>query len=115
MLKLFNAGITGDGYAEMEFDLSRKVEALGLRTPRAIEIVKAGKCTGVIYHRIVRKKSTSRCCSDNPENIDKYARIFAEECKNLHSRSCNPSDFPSRKAQALKDVSEHKGYSRHTK
>lgn len=115
MLKLFNVGISNSGYAEKEFDLSRKVEALGLRTPRAIEIVKAGKCTGVIYQRIVRKKSTSRSCADNPEDIDKYARIFAEECKNLHSISCSPSDFSSRKAQALKDVAEHKGYSRHTK
>lgn len=115
MLKLFNAGITGDGYAEKEFDLSRKVEALGLRTPRAIEIVKAGKSAGVIYQRIGSKKSISRSCADNPGNIDKYARIFAEECKKLHSRSCNPADFPSRKAQALKAVAEHKGYSRHTK
>ncbi len=115
MLKLFNVGITGDGYAEKEFELSCKVGALGLRTPRAIEIVKTGEYTGVGYQRIARKKSVSRSCVDNPENIDKYARIFAEECKALHSRSCNPEDFPSRKAQTLKAVAEHKGYSLHTK
>ncbi len=115
MLKLFDAGITGDGYAEKEYHLSRKVEALGLRTPRAIEIVTAGKCTGVIYQRIARKKSVSRCCADHPDDIDKYAGIFASECKSLHNKTCHPSDFPSRKEQALHIVAEHDGYKKHTK
>lgn len=115
MLKLFNAGVTHDGYAEKEYNLSRKVESLGLRTPHAVELVKVDGCTGVIYQRIVNKKSVSRICADDPDNIDKYARLFALECKELHSHICNPSDFPSRKEQTLKSVAVHKGYTRHTR
>lgn len=115
MLKVFNTGITGEGFAEREFALSRSVEATGLRTPKAIEIVSVGDCPGIIYQRIIGKRSISRLCADSPADIGRYAAVFAKECKDLHSRPCRHSDFPSRKERAIEDVTEHSGYSNHTK
>ena len=39
LLKVFSSGILNDDYADKEFQLSKDVDALGIRTPKALVIV----------------------------------------------------------------------------
>ena len=115
LLKVFLSGILNDDYADKEYQLSKDVDALGIRTPKALEMGVVGTSKAIIYERITGKKSLSRLCADNPEKISEYAVLFARECHKLHGTSCNIQNFPSRKEQVLKAVKEHKGYSNCTK
>ena len=96
MLKLFTGNVTSANYALKELRFSQNVAACGISTPKALEVVKTaeGKI-GVIYERITNKISFSRLCVDNPEKIEEYAAIFADELKALHQIQCNTGFFPS--------------------
>ncbi|MBQ0094538.1 MAG: phosphotransferase [Bacteroidetes bacterium] len=115
MLKVFNSSLVGPQYAQSEFGLSEKVSALGLKTPRALELVDCDGFPAIIYERIVQKRSISRLCASNPEDIDRWATVFARESAALHATVCQPDDFVSRKEQMLKFVNGHKGYRERTK
>lgn len=115
MLKLFTSTIVGPQYAQSEFNLSRKVEELGLKTPRALELVDCEGHPAIVYERIANKKSISRICASNPQDIDRWAATFARESFKLHSTICGHDDFISRKEQMLNWVNGHKGYTERTK
>ena len=115
MLKVFSFNVVGSQYAEMEFALSRKLEELGLKTPRALEMVDCEGYSSIIYERIVNKKSVSRLCASHPEEIGRWAEFFARESYALHQTECQPGDFASRKEQMLAFVEGHAGYSERTK
>lgn len=115
MLKVFTASIMGPQYAQNEFELSRKVESLGLRTPKAQEIVDCEGFSSIIYERIVHKKSISRLCASEPKEIKRWATLFASECYHLHSTTCESGDFVSRKEKMLVFANGHEGYTDKTK
>ena len=115
MLKVFSSNIVGAQYAEMEFGLSRKLEELGLKTPRALEMVDCEGFSSIIYERIVKKKSVSRLCASNTEEIGRWAELFAKESYALHQTACGSDDFASRKELMLAFVEEHAGYNKRTK
>lgn len=115
MMKVFSSSIVGPQYAQTEFRLSRKLADLGLKTPRAIEMVEYEGFPAIIYERIIHKKSISRLCASNYKEIDRWASLFARECRVLHSTVCKGGDFVSRKEQMLDFVNTHKGYTERTK
>lgn len=80
---------------EREFEMSRKVESLGLRTPRLYEIVKVGRQYGIIGERIKNKISVSRLCASNPEKAPDYLSDFVQEQKKLNAMPCSEGLFPS--------------------
>ena len=96
MLKLFNEGVDSTS-SEREYTAAKSISAMGIRVPRAISLVQCGNRLGIIYERVVGKKSFSRLCADNPENIPTYARMFAQEAKKLHSTECDTKVFEPRK------------------
>lgn len=116
MLKLFNDNASKQNYAEREYEFSQNVVKCGISTPKALEIVKTsdGKL-GVIYERIADKVSFSRLCADNPDDIEKYAKIFAEELKKIHKTECNTKFFSSVKEIVTKCIEKNKIFNKSTK
>lgn len=67
----------------------------GIPTPLSGDIIKVGARNGIVFERIMEKKSIARSLSDDPEHLEDYALHFAEMCKALHSKPCDKSVFPS--------------------
>ena len=92
MLKLYFPGKIQQPLDEMK--LARKVYELGIPTPEPGEyVVTEDGRYGIRFHRILGKKSYSRATSDNPENIQLYAREFAEMCLKLHNTHIDTTQF----------------------
>ena len=96
LLKLF---FTGDGkeLAEREYYRALDVAAMGIPTPKVYELVSVEGNTGILFERIENKRSFGRLCSDEPERLPEYARVFAEQSKLLHGTKCNTGKFPNQK------------------
>ncbi len=78
-----------------EQDMCKKVFALGVPTPQVGEIVEVDGRLGLVYERIVGKKSISKCVGQDLPNLERYMKIFAESCKKLHATQCGENDFES--------------------
>lgn len=101
MVKLYNAG-TPREKIEKELVFAQKIYELGIPSPKPGEYVTDGKGRyGILFQRIVGKKSFSRSIGDNPENVEEYARRFARLCKLLHSTKVSTKGFVSVKDQYL--------------
>ena len=99
MLKLYNKTAPYE-ITESELCKAEKVYKAGIPTPRPGEFVTDGNGRyGIRFERIVGKKSFARAISDNPENVETYARDFAAMCRQLHETHLDTSEFPS-----IKDV-----------
>lgn len=82
---------------ERELQMSWAIMDLGIKIPKAYRMVTDGKHVGVEFERIAGKRSFARAISQEPENLEKYTALFAEECKKLHATRCNPAVFSSAK------------------
>ena len=102
ILKVNKQGINTLEFVTHEYEVSRAVESLGLRTPAMREIVRVGTAYGTLSQRIVNKKSLSRICEGEPERIEEVAGVLAENGKKMFGTPCNKAVFPSRKAQLMK-------------
>ncbi|MBQ0077833.1 MAG: phosphotransferase [Bacteroidales bacterium] len=91
MAKLYNA--TADPKSVLnELEFAHKVYDLGIPTPKPGEFITDGNGRyGIMFERIVDKKSFSRACGDDPAGVEGYARRFARLCLILHS-TCPPKD-----------------------
>lgn len=85
-----------------EQSMCKKVYALGIPTPQVGEIVEVDRRLGLVYERIVGKKSISKCVGENLQNLESYMKTFAESCKKLHSTQCNEGDFESIESRYLR-------------
>ena len=94
MMKLY-ADYMPMSVPERELQMAWAISDLGLHIPRAYRLVTDGHRVGVEFERIVRKRSFARAISQEPENLEKYTAIFAEECRKLHATPCNTAVFPS--------------------
>lgn len=94
MIKLYNEFMPADEPIK-ELTTALKVMRMGISTPIPGRFVTDGKRFGSEYARILNKRSFARAISQNPEDLEKYARRFARMCKKFHSTPCNPSDFSS--------------------
>lgn len=84
MLKLYTAGKIEQPLSELR--LARMVYDAGIPSPEPGEYVKTedGRY-GILFKRIVGKKSYARAIGDNPELVEKYACAFADMCLKLHA------------------------------
>ncbi len=78
-----------------EYDKSRCIFALGVKTPRVYDFVTDGQHFGYTAQKIVGKKSFSRLVADNPKETDYYARLYSQEAVAFHNTPCDTSAFPS--------------------
>jgi uncharacterized protein (TIGR02172 family) len=92
MLKLYFPGKIQQPLDEMT--LARKVYDLGIPSPEPGEyVVTEDGRFGILFHRIVGKKSYARATADNPELVGRYAEEFAGMCLQLHSTHVDTSQF----------------------
>ena len=98
-----------------EQDICRKVVSLGIPTPHVGDIVEQDGRLGLIYERIVGKRSISKCVGEEPEKLEKYIKIFAENCKKLHTTSCNPCTFQDAEEKYLRLLEESKMFPENVK
>ena len=78
-----------------EYDKSRRIVALGVKTPQVYDFVTDGQHYGYTAQKIAGKKSFSRLVADSPEETDHYARLYSQEALAFHATPCDTSAFPS--------------------
>ncbi|MBO4765581.1 MAG: phosphotransferase [Bacteroidales bacterium] len=106
MLKLYFPGKIKQPLDEML--LARKVYDMGIPTPEPGEyVVTEDGRYGILFRRIVRKKSFSRATGDNPSHVDKYATEFAEMCLQLHSTHVDTTQFENVKDRYYRLLKEN--------
>ena len=93
MLKVNNA-VADDPYFIEEYNTAKKFASLPINTPKVYGLYRTsdGRLCAE-YERVVGKKSISRLCADNPDEIPKYAKIFADEAKKFHAVKCDKTNF----------------------
>lgn len=90
MLKMYMRNFEA---AEQELVRAQKVYAAGIPTPEPGDLVTDGTRTGILFRRMVDKKSYARAVSDDPEHVEDYAREFAGMCRQLHQTHVDTTQF----------------------
>lgn len=80
--------------AETELKVAREAYLLGIPTPEPGELVTDGTRTGIMFRRIVGKRSFGRIMGEQPERIPELAAKYADMVKKLHSTPCDVNVFP---------------------
>ena len=97
-------------HLEKELAVAQKVYALGVPTPKPGHLVTDGCRYGILFHRILNKKSFSRIVGDDPTQVPNMAREFAEMCKQLHQTICPKDQFENVKTFYNKLLEENPFY-----
>jgi uncharacterized protein (TIGR02172 family) len=103
LLKLYSKQLEALGLEEHE--RACKVFRTSIPCPEPGELVRTedGRL-GILYKRIIGKKSYARALSEHPERLEEYAKGFADTCKKLHTLKPEPGMFPSAKEQYKKEI-----------
>ncbi|MBQ0016605.1 MAG: phosphotransferase [Bacteroidales bacterium] len=96
MLKLFHAGYP-EANVEIEFQRTQVVYDMGIRSPKAIELVTADGLLGIIYQRIQNKKSFNRIIADDHSQLENVITRFANMTKLMHGTPCLDPIIPNYK------------------
>ncbi|MBR0255032.1 MAG: phosphotransferase [Bacteroidales bacterium] len=84
MLKLYMPGKIEQPLYELH--MARLVYEMGIPTPKPGDyVVTDDGRYGILFNRIIGKKSYSRATSDHPERVQQYAEEFAHMCLDLHA------------------------------
>lgn len=94
ILKLYSERINPDLVVD-EIAMAKSVQDAGIVCPDAGSLVRCGNRYGIIFARIVGKKSFCRAVADDPECIPDMARRMAVMAKDMHSRSSVGTPFKS--------------------
>lgn len=106
MLKLYLPGKIQQPLDEMI--LARKVYEAGIPTPEPGEyVVTDDGRYGILFKRIVGKKSYSRATSDEPEKVELFASDFAQLCHQLHSTHVDTTSFENVKTRYYRLLEEN--------
>ena len=92
MFKLYSP-MVGKESINREKQVASSVIKMGIPTPLSGNLIKVGNQYGISFERILTKKSFSRLLSEHPENVDKYAKKFAELSLHLHTTQCDTYVF----------------------
>jgi len=106
ILKVNNPRLCSEEAIRHEFEVSKAVANLGLKTPAMYELVHAGDAYGIVSERIKNKKSLSRICQQEPERVEEMAKLLCRHGHTLFSTPCNKDLFPSRKEQLLGSIAK---------
>ena len=83
-----------------ERELAKTALVLGVNTAIPFDVVKVGDNYGSVFELLSAKSLTKLMISD-PENKDKYIKIFADMLKEIHSTPVKEGLLPSAKQTAL--------------
>lgn len=98
LLKLYPPELEPIGLEE--YARASKVYRIGVPCPEPGRLVRTedGRL-GIVFKRIVGKKSYARALSEHPERLKQYAADFARVCRQLHALKPGPGLFPTAKEQ----------------
>lgn len=81
---------------ENEHNSAQKALLMGMPTAVSYDIVRVGNLYGTIFE-LVNARSVIGCIYDEPENKQKYIKMFAEFLKEINAIEAKPGELPSRK------------------
>ncbi|MCQ2182413.1 MAG: phosphotransferase [Bacteroidales bacterium] len=93
ILKLYSENISRR-YVEHEFNFSKSVREAGIKCPEAIRMVNYGERWGIVFQRVMNKKSFCRAAGESPELTPSLAVRLAGMARNLHSKTSEGTPFP---------------------
>lgn len=106
MLKLYFPGKIQQPFDEMT--LAKKVYAAGIPSPEPGDyVVTEDGRYGIRFRRIPNKISYSRAVGDHPEDVERYAKEFAEMCLQLHSTHVDTTQFENVKERYLRLLADN--------
>lgn len=94
ILKLYSKYINPDMIIK-EIEIADLVQKVGIVSPGAGDLVRYEDRYGIIFKRILNKKSFCRVVADEPERVKEMAQRMATMAKDLHSRSAEGLTFES--------------------
>ena len=92
-----------------ERELARRAFILGIPTAIPYDVVKVNDSYGSVFE-LLNARSFAKLFAQEPENTDKYVRMYIDLLKKIHSTKVSGEDMPDMKATALKWVEFTKGY-----
>lgn len=90
----FNSDSLAD--IEHERDVARKALVLGIPTAISYDVVKVDGCYASMFE-MVNAASFSELLAEHPEDVDRYAAMFVDMLKLIHSTEVPAGQLPSRK------------------
>lgn len=83
-----------------ERELAKTALVLGINTAIPFDVVMVGDKYGSVFE-LLSAKSLTRLILDEPENRDKYIKIFADMLKDIHNTEVKEGVLPSAKEAAI--------------
>ena len=106
LLKLYFPGKIQQPLDEMK--LAKKVLAAGISSPEPGDyVVTEDGRYGIRFRRIPNKISYARAVGDHPEDVERYAKEFAEMCLQLHSTHVDTTQFENVKERYLRLLADN--------
>ncbi len=88
---------------ETEKALAKKAFVMGVPTAISYDIVECDGRTGVVYE-LIKSKTLSELMREDPDNLDKYLKMYADVCKHIHSIKSTDEDLPKFKDINYADI-----------
>lgn len=85
---------------QRERELARKAFVLDIPTAIPYDVVKVGSSYGSVFE-LLNAQSFAKLISTEPENFDKYAKLYVDLLKKIHSTTVLPEDMPDMREVAL--------------
>lgn len=102
-------------FATQEKNIAKAVMLFGIPTPLVGSLYEDEENTGLDFERIEGKRSLSRIISQEPERMREISVLFADMCKELHSKQCDTRVFPDRKISYRRAVLSCKDFNEEEK
>lgn len=83
-----------------ERELARKAFVLGIPTAISYDVVRVGESYGSVFE-LLNAKSFSQLIAEEPDNLDKYVKLFTELLRKIHGTTVRPDDMPDIKDYIL--------------
>ena len=83
-----------------ERELAKTALVLGINTAIPFDVVKVGDKYGSVFE-LLSAKSLTKLMGEDPDNKDKYIKIFADMLKEIHSTPVKEGLLPSAKKTAM--------------
>jgi len=92
MLKLYQDFITEEAVLE-EYRFNLEIQRVGIPAPKVLEMVRCGNRYGILFQRVVNKKSLARLSGEQPQRIPEFAKRLAQAGKLLHGFDSTGTKF----------------------
>ena len=83
-----------------ERELAKTALVLGVNTAIPFDVVKVGEMYGSVFE-LLSAKSITKLIVAEPENKDKYIKVFADMLKEIHNTPVKPGTLPDMKEKAI--------------